>query len=422
MANPNTVHQGGVDPSDGNRRKTPVDPQGRIEKLRGNLVMEFRLADRLRRIESSNSNRWLLLYKALREEVGTDVLRGSKRDYAFDDLVRTITLAKQHPEKLNLLTNAGGIYEAVRRFLEYEHQTQREANEIRPSTEIDFDAFRLFARAHGPEIEAKMGQGNGLEDFFYDSFYSENIDRPLYRETDPKFEPMKAWYEKKADEVLQKFLHLAKQYEGQEKPPIMPAERAIRSGWVYFKVNGGAAEDTKMGRLYLNIQPARLPEFYEECLPLFYRRNLKVDAKISRTAKLGDVNRYDKMVIYFNEGDEEALMRTIQELYRNNERLFIGGIPRFSVPLPNEGGTAMRGVGFGEQPIQSGVSFGQIRARILSEVYSQARQAGISLDDPRAMQLFKQACLDHGVDPEKAAFGLSIEGNKSFPVIRSLSF
>lgn len=422
MINPNTVHQGGMDPSDGNRRETPVNLQDGIARLRGNLVMEFRLADRLRRIESSNPIRWRLLYEALREEVSASVLRGSKRDYVFDDLVRYVALAKQHPDNLSLLTNAGGLYETVKRFLDYESQANPEVIAIPSSTEIDFEAFRSFASAHGPEIEAKVGQGHGLEDYFYDSFYSENIDHPLYREGDSQFGPMKAWYEKEADRVLQKFLQLAKRYEGHERPPIVPASHAIMSGWVYFRVNGGAESHAKMGRLYLNIQPARLPEFYEHCLPLFYQRNLRVDAKISRTAKLGDVNRYDKMVIYFNEGDEASLIQAVQELYQQNERLFIGGIPRFSAPLPNQEGAVMKGVGFGEEPSQTGISFGQIRARILSEVYLRARKNGFSLDDSRARQVFWQVCQEQGVDPEKAAFSFSSEGKKYFPMIRSLSF
>lgn len=278
-------------------------------------------------------------------------------------------------------------------------------------------SFEDFVAKHPDIIARELKQGKDLAGIFYDNFYTEDVDNRLYKQGDPAYEAMRKTYQQEAKKVVDRFLILSQKYQHDTVPAISPGQKSIENGWVYFKLNGGANPSAKRGRLYLNIKPEQLVKFYENALPTLQKSNLRVDAKIAQTANPEDVNRYDKMVIYFNEEDETAMASAIEQLYTQNSQIFVDGSPKCATALMDRGEKSMTGVSFGEEPgpDQGGKSFGDIRSKILAEVYSATKKENYQVSDQRAQRDFQIACQKFGVDSNNPAFNA---GQESFKLMR----
>jgi hypothetical protein len=149
-----------------------------------------------------------------------------------------------------------------------------------------------------------------------------------------------------------------------------------------------------------------------------YQTRHEYKIKIPLKMTDADIKRFDKMIVYFNEQNERALVEMVQILYHENDTVFFAPGARFGAAVPNSSGRPMRGVAFGEDPGISHESFGGIRAKILAEVYTRALSEKISFNaTPAIVRLFQDACRAHHVDPSHAAFN---DDKKTFPYIRSL--
>ncbi|MEK7131637.1 MAG: T3SS effector HopA1 family protein [Patescibacteria group bacterium] len=278
-------------------------------------------------------------------------------------------------------------------------------------------SFEDFVTKHPDIITRELKQGKDLAGIFYDNFYTEDVDNRLYKQGEPVYETMRKTYQQEAKRVVDRFLVLSQKYQHDAVPAISPGQKSIENGWVYFKLNGGANPSAKRGRLYLNIRPEQLVKFYENALPTLQKSNLRVDAKIAQTANPEDVNRYDKMVIYFNEEDEAIMASAMEQLYTQNSQIFVDGSPKCTTSLADSKGKSMTGVNFGEEPgpDQGGKSFGDIRSKILAEVYSAAKRGNYQVSDQRAQRDFQMACQKFGVDSDNPAFNA---GRESFKQMR----
>ncbi|HEU0050717.1 MAG TPA: T3SS effector HopA1 family protein [Patescibacteria group bacterium] len=388
-------------------------------KQRDGFDLETRLQTQLAAIQERDPAKWKKLYDVLKTEVGSGVLRGSQKTYTFQELVDFISRAKQDPSALRFLTNAGGLHETVLRFLKTDQTEHSRFEQTVGGQELT--SFFRFVQKYRNRIYAEAKSGKMYGDIFYDLYYTEDLDRSIFRDGDPKTEHIKRVYEKQAADVMNYFLEISRKYMHGKHPPISPSISSMRDGWIYFKLNGGAKVDREPngGRIYLNVKPEYLPAFYKEALPRFYRAGVAVDAKISQKANAEDLNRLDKMILYFKETDEQKILAVVSELYQSHPEYFLDGTPHFTKPLRNVEGKPMKGVSFGEQPHFGGVlSFGEIRAKILGEVFSVMEKNRIEPDDPRVQILFEHACKRFDIDPVSPAFNL---GAGSFRLIRNQS-
>ncbi len=334
--------------------------------------------------------------------------------------------------KINAYIDEWAVIDRVFKSLEAQQptgdkqQTRRESvpqvseqREMTKENEVQelLNSFEDFVTEHPDIIDRELRLGKDLAGIFYDNFYTEDVDNQLYQQGDLVYETMRRTYLQEAKRVLDRFLTLSQKYQHDIVTAISPGQKSIESGWVYFKLNGGANPSAKRGRLYLNIMPEQLVRFYENALPTLQRSNLRVDVKIAQTANPEDVNRYDKMVIYFNEEDEDVLALAMEQLYIQNSPIFVDDIPKCTTPLIDSGGRSMMGVSFGEEPgpDQGGKSFGEIRSKILADVYSATRKGNYPISDPRAQRDFQMACQKLGVDSNNPAFNA---GQESFKLIR----
>ena len=166
-------------------------------------------------------------------------------------------------------------------------------------------------------------------------------------------------------------------------------------------------KEGKEGRIYLNLKPKEVSSFFSKAVEAFQSAGLHIRTKIPREGNAETFNRFDKMVVYFSEKEEEKVVEVLENLY--NQDAFDEDTPAFTGEIRDKKGEVMRGIGFGEKPSIPHVSFGQIRSRILSVVYRQAKDSGLEVYDPEFdfKKHFQEACKKHNVNPDNPAFNLS---------------
>jgi len=182
------------------------------------------------------------------------------------------------------------------------------------------------------------------------------------------------------------------------------------SYWLSCSVNKGLIRKNELGRFYLNLKPEYAADFFNSAAETFQTAGLNSKMKIPRIGEVNAFNRLDKMVIYFDVEEEQKTLQILERLYQNNLEMFDKtGTPRFTAEVKDSKGTTMAGIGFGEEPIFSNESFGTIRAKILVEVYVDAKNSLFSIFDSRFdfEAFFRKACIKYQVDPINPAFNLS---------------
>jgi len=274
------------------------------------------------------------------------------------------------------------------------------------------DRFRDFVTKRGEYIEDHLSNGWELEKLFYRDFYSTDVDNLKYREEDPETRKLKADYDKMVEMMMADLLK-----EGRRSRKMAPV---IFNEWVNCEINGGAESAGKkgIGRLYLNLKPEQVPGFFDEMAKKIEKSGARVLMQMPATGGAQVFNRFDKMSIQFGAGDEKEILETIGDL---DESMFEPQIPRFSAAVKNSEGRFVKGIGFGEDPVFKGQSFGIVRSRILADVYNRAKSFGKMADDPEFdfNGAFKKVSGEYGVDLENPAFNKpKSEGEETFPEMR----
>ncbi|MDF1498633.1 MAG: T3SS effector HopA1 family protein [Patescibacteria group bacterium] len=330
-------------------------------------------------------------------------------------------------EKQKLNTEEKRLIIQIRRFIESGLESQIENvrgiesnnqnNEsLITKKELDILDFKKYVENNYQKIEGELQQGRELYDIFYRDFYTKNNDNLKYRENDQTTQELKIKY---ADSIEK----LRKEFGYVEKQNILV--KAYDSYWTYGKVNQGVVNYNNLGRFYLNLKPEHIGDILRKTLELSQRSGLHVTMKVPTNGDASTFNRHDKMVIYFDAGEEDKIMRVINMLYDNNSGAFSEtGIPRFAAEVKNLKNEKMIGVGFGEEPtgFNNEVSFGQIRAKILEGVYKDAKYQGLSINDPmfNFNSSFNLHCKKFRVNPENPAFNIS-DNKPKFETIKRMT-
>jgi hypothetical protein len=286
----------------------------------------------------------------------------------------------------------------------------------------DIEEFKLFADRHDglgrPFFE---GNDQGLENFIYHTFYSGD-GQGKYKSGTPQFETLKT---QSVAAFSESFLRLHK--EAGAIDADRPRLKMNGNGyWTYAEVgNGLSGFRGPIGRIYLNIAPQELPSFFEEFVKQARDRNVNVETKIpaifSGDQRLEEkFNRRDKMLVYFAQENDSAVMEIIDGLYVKNKHAFVDDTPRFTTPVNDEKGMKMPGVAFGEEPINHRSSFGEIRSLILAKVWEDARTRGLSVSDP---EFDFKSSLDvwserYGVDSNEFSFNARTSKQFAFKSLR----
>lgn len=387
-------------------------------------TIEQKLEQRLQGIRPQNPQKWHLLYAALQEEVAEGVVRGSQTNYTFADLVRIISVVKNDPAKIDLLTHSGGIYDTVKSFLDAEAGAANPEIEPRNDwVQPILDAFAQFSAQRQNEIQRELQQGFVLSDIIYDTFYAEDIAHQRYPEGSAVLASADATYKKSAAEVASNLMRLYETNKLNGDTSIVPNAVTLKGEWLYYDVHGGLEnkkQPTKnnRGRLYIHIEPTLAPEFFEQALQRFAEHNVPMEAKISAKGGVENINRREQMVLYFDEKHSERVLGVMEMLYSLFEPHMIDDIPPCTAQLKHRTEQKMTGVSFAQDPAASQQSFGETRSIMLAELYTTASQQQFPLNSPQAREHFSRICLKYGVDPINPAFNIAQEGVPHFSSIR----
>jgi hypothetical protein len=151
-------------------------------------------------------------------------------------------------------------------------------------------------------------------------------------------------------------------------------------------------------------------KFFRQVVEVFRKENLHSRMKIHLRGDADTFNRLDKMVVYFDEDEGQRVLQVLESLCHDNPEVFDEtGTPRFTAEVRDKKGKSMKGIGFAEEPPFRNESFGTIRAKILAEVYLDAKYSGLSVYNSRFdfESSFRRACMKYQVDPQNPAFNLS---------------
>lgn len=296
-----------------------------------------------------------------------------------------------------------------------ESNNQENVENLITKKESDIFDFKEYVKNNHQKIERELQQGRDLDDIFYHDFYSGNNDNLKYKENDLITQKLKIKYATSIKKVREEFENGRKQNISVMEDPY----------WTYCKVNQGVVNYNNLGRFYLNLEPEYVGNIFTKTLELCQMSGLHVEMKIPTNGNASTFNRQDKMVIYFNAEEENKMMSAINMLYNNNKEAFSEtGTPHFAAAVKNLKNEKMKGVGFGEEPdgFNNKVSFGQIRTKILEEVYQDAKYQGLSINDSRFNfnSSFELHCKKSQVNPKNPAFNISNSQHK-FSTIKRMT-
>lgn len=309
--------------------------------------------------------------------------------------------------------------------VEPEVEITPELNEL---TRSELNQFFEFSKRHQQLIQEQLAAGKSLTDIIYKNFCMTDIDNPTYSEDEPDIGKRIKDYTYSRNVVKYSLL-------GKEKgrtPNIEPVDHSL--GYLDWEVNGGLQskwqDSDKIGRLYFNVDISRLAQAYVILVGALAHSDTPIHARlktpepmISGIENVPILNRFDKIVLYFEESESEAVYEAAEDhLYLAAQQFFLDGTPRFSAPLVNKDGQVMRGISFGQEPTLEASengdrSFSNIRAGILAEVLGETQQdPTVQADEVKLAQVFFAACKKNDVDPNHPAFNTKSD---QFQFIRS---
>jgi hypothetical protein len=298
----------------------------------------------------------------------------------------------------------------------------QEKNKEKQDLDSDLALFLQFLEKNKQEIEERVVAGENLEDILYEEFYNCDKNNLRYADGDPKTERIKREYQAS-------FLKIEKEIKMQIKEAHSNGDYAslrIKNGqenyWFQVQTNGGlnVREDT-IGRFYFNCDVERAPDFFKKLSDACVKAGIRVEIKMPRREDSHALNRFDKMLLYFNADEENKILKIVEEMHAQNEDIFKDkNTPRFTGKVKSAQGDVMQGVSFGEEPVAYDESFGNIRVKILAELVSEAQKNGYSIFNPKfdITNAFQKLCEKHGVDHNNPAYNNVRKKGKDFAEIR----
>jgi len=200
-----------------------------------------------------------------------------------------------------------------------------------------------------------------MADYIYDNFYSES-------EMGPKYSTQ--------DQDHDKFMEGYKSVEAESRQWVKEMEEKNNdiwntdSVWLYTKIKMGADNSRPMGRIYANFDPHGSVGFQLAVIEGLYEAGIRSDVKTPSSEMLEEtmdnINRADKVVIYFNLDDSEKVKEVIEKAREEYMEYVVDAGPKFTEEVRRSDGEVLSGLHYGEEPVgQDGDSFGGVRTCLL---------------------------------------------------------
>lgn len=273
------------------------------------------------------------------------------------------------------------------------------------------DRFRHLAK-----IDPKLFD---LDERHVYKFVNGSIPR-TYSEESPQSAQIVASYnqESRRDYLLNILSQLPNIKLGGEGGWLGMGSKGVKLNWRENKWPRGSRSLPDGGRIYINPKPHTMDVvFYELAKLMNSQPDVPFDAKVMGHGSMvvSDLNRGDKMVLYFNPKDQAVILKVVQELYRKvSPQVFDKITPVFAMKLLDESGQIMEGISFGQEPsgdLEAAFTFNNLRETTLYNLKN-------SLNAPDFEDQFKGQLQKYRVDPAFPAFNLPLErGRQLYPVM-----
>ena len=195
-----------------------------------------------------------------------------------------------------------------------------------------------------------------------------------------------------------------------ELQPLLASDSQLLANehWLYYGRNLAGLNNCELGRLYLNLQPQILPYFTKR---LVFRllntpQYLSLIAKIPRQADNVSMGRAGKMIIYFNNQDEQKIIDFVNDIYSLYQDYFINHTPAFTTDLFDNHQQPLKGVSFDEDPAGGKASFGTTRSYLLMNLLKKDLPQDKLSSMEETTTAFIQQCPLQQIDPKNPAFNL----------------
>ncbi|EKD52216.1 MAG: hypothetical protein ACD_62C00083G0018 [uncultured bacterium] len=230
--------------------------------------------------------------------------------------------------------------------------------------------------------------------------------------------PFNRWYEAEMVKLCKEGMNLDRKF-----------------GWLISWERGKSSvvQNEPHGRIYVSVVPRHAPAICRYLLALRKRRSGATPFEFKLALVKEELERADPMVIYFSHKHQKTLLGYMNSMYDqiqarmqatrcSEEACWLketNRIPPLTLPLRHSRtGVVMRGLSFGESPINRGQSFGTQRkaaweqsARWIALISHYADQIGLEIDVENA--LITLGMHLHNVDPEYPAFNLRERDGRS---------
>lgn len=266
------------------------------------------------------------------------------------------------------------------------------------SSNPDMQSFSNFYHRHKEQISQQLQKPDGIESLaktIYSNLYARN-ERSI-ESAAPITETQQLKYARDID--------LGRHYLSN----LSRVEAIDSDKWAYYRVNHDRyawTNKTAIGRFYLNLEPGSCPNIQTRLIDQFLLRNTPVDIKIPAGLTNANSTRLDKMVVYFEAESLNSVLEAIEEVHSQYEDVFLDGTPLFTAEVNDSSGQTLCGVGFGQEPINSGKeSFGGLRSDLLANLAAYLHDSGKELDfqDNEVIQCFKALCDEKMIDSTNLA-------------------
>lgn len=181
------------------------------------------------------------------------------------------------------------------------------------------------------------------------------------------------------------------------------------------------------GRIYLNPLPQQGHRVFWELARLLNDTQIPFQLKMLEyggSQDVLDLNRVDKMVLYFNVAHQADVLTIIRKLYETvRPASFEEATPKLAAQLKDKNGSLMRGVAFGQNHDESiggtTTSFNNLREGIINDVYNTYHVPIDSIDfELKVREKFRE----FKIDPQNPAFNYPPEnGIKLFALMATNS-
>lgn len=349
-------------------------------------------------------------FDALYEEIlSSDEIQGSGKSYSPQEVIGLIDQVRKGKIELSYITRSGGLREKVSALLaeEKKNNTAQNAEKAElPHKSKSIEKFISFWKRNEAQINS-MEDNKSLEKFIYSYFYSKQEGALKYREDDPRTEELKGIYSNKMAELNTYINNQSKKDE-----LVRPINTKY---WTACNINKTISANEAILRTYFNVKPEYAAGFFATTLRELRVEDINAQIKMPTHATTEAFNRQDKMVMYFNSGQEKKTLAVIEKLYNQYPFIFEdNGTPPFVAEAKNSEGNIMNGIGYAQDPMKKGESFGTTRCKALAEVVNNAKEYGFSASDKEFdfSYHFKEACIKYNIDPENPAFNLDTDKSK----------